>query len=395
MKTPFVIRSLFAVLALFLWAASLADAWGQRSSTTRSSSTRSATGRSTGGGFGGGTRDYLNNTMVGEATISSDPETRRLIVITDEETSQYVSQVVSNLDRAIPQVLIKVVFVEATYREGLDIGIEGSYRRQFTTGTTGVVDQLFGLASQGASPTPPAIGGTGAGLYQILGSDYTVTLRAIAEAGKTEVLSRPSILARNSQQAIITVGQQVPLISNTRFDAVNGQINTVTYQDVGIILRVTPFISANGMVEMIVSPEISELADRSQWVPLTETGQGGALAPTINTRAADTVVVTPHGQTIIIGGLMRNSKAKTVSKIPLLGDIPLLGALFRRTIQSDVKTELLIFLTPYIVAEPTQLAGLTDTERARGLSPSFPEQELNRFLDTLPLRDDSGEKSRK
>src|SRR4030095_7980895 len=99
---------------------------------------------------------------------------------------------------------------------------------------------------------------------------FQATLRAIAQAGKTEILSRPSILTRNSQQAVISLGQEVPLVTNTRFDTFGNQINTVSYQNVGIILRVTPFITDNEMVEMIVSPETSSLADRSQWVPISE-----------------------------------------------------------------------------------------------------------------------------
>src|SRR5207249_1501766 len=106
------------------------------------------------------------------------------------------------------------------------------------------------------------------------------------------------------------------LISSVRFDNFGNQINSVTYQSVGIILRVTPFITANGLVEMILSPETSELvADRSQWVPIS-VGTGGTVsAPLINSRSADTVVVTPTGQTVIIGGLMENVKAETVTKI--------------------------------------------------------------------------------
>jgi general secretion pathway protein D len=232
----------------------------------------------------------------------------------------------------------------------------------------------------GQSIAPPP----GAGLYQIISTDYQATIRAIAQAGKLEVLSRPSILARNNQQAVITVGQSVPLITNVRFDTFGNAINSVQYQNVGIILRVTPFITSDGLVEMIVAPEISSLAE--QTIPISD----GASAPVINLRSADTVVVTPDGQTVIIGGLMQNSKAQTDSKIPFLGDIPLLGNLFKRKMKNQTKTELVIFLTPHIVMDPTQLAGVTAQERARTeLGPkAFKEEELNRYLDNLPPRMD-------
>jgi general secretion pathway protein D len=362
------------------------------------------------GGFGGGqnqnrqgnnnsssTRQYNNSTQVGSATISSDPETGRIIVITDEDTSLHISQVISNLDIPKPQVLIKVVFLEVTYNNGYDIGIEGGFKNG-TVGDGKYQGSVSGANAFGASGLanlvttnvnafnlPVAAFGTvppGAGLYQVLGTDYQATLRAIATAGKTEVLSRPSILARNNQPATITVGQSVPLIASTRFDAVNGQINSVQYQSVGIILRVTPFISNDGLVEMVVSPEISALADQSQWVAIG----GGALAPVINTRSADTVVVTPNGQTVIIGGLMQNNKTASESKIPFLGDIPLIGNLFKRQAKNNTKTELLIFLTPHIVEAPSQLLALSEKERAASVLPkkAFTDKDMDQFLNDLP-----------
>jgi len=369
------------LMCLVLCCASLLPAHAQRATTgPRSTGIQRNTGgnRALGGTGGGGTRQYYPSGQVGEAMVTSDPETRRLIVITDEETSQYISQVITNLDRPKPQVLIKVVFLEVTYRDALDIGIEGSYSRKFGSSYTGIVNQSFGLPGQAASSIPP-----GAGIYQVLGTDFKATLRAIAEAGKTEVLSRPSILARNNQQAVITVGSELPFITNTRFDALNNQINTIQYQDVGIILRVTPFITSDGMVEMIVSPEISTLTDQS--VPISG-GNNAVSAPVIAKRSADTVVVTPDGQTVIIGGLMENKKTQSDSKIPFLGDIPILGNLFKRKAREGAKTELLIFLTPHIVPEPSQLAGMSATERNKSeLAPkAFTEQELDRFLDSTP-----------
>src|SRR6266511_920228 len=328
---------------------------------------------------------------------------RRRIVITDEETSKYVGQVVTNLDRPEPQVLIKVVFLEVTHNNSLDIGVEGGFSRGIDNTTTGIVTHAFGLSALNSSPASNAVNvfgqpvqsfvpaPPGAGLYQVLGTDYQVTLRAIAQAGKTEVLSRPSILARNNQQATITVGQSVPLVTSVSYNGLNGTpVSAISYQSVGIILRVTPFINSNGLVEMIVSPQISQLSAQSVTV------SAGVSAPVIDLRSADTVVVTPDGQTVIIGGLMQNQKTQTDSKIPLLGDIPLLGNLFKRKVKSNVKTELLIFLTPHIVYEPSQLAGLSATERGNTqLAPkAFTEEELNRYLDTLPAKDDASPKKK-
>jgi general secretion pathway protein D len=344
-----------------------------------------------GSGVGSSTRDYYANGTVGEALVTSDPETRRLIVITDEETSKYVGQVVTNLDQPKPQVLINVVFLEVTYNNNFDFGLESSYggtsgntrfgaTNLFSAITPTSSNSFSGLAQEGAAN---AFGVPGAGLYQLAGKDFQVTLRAIAENGTMNVISRPSILARNNQQAYILVGQQVPLISNVRFDTVGNQINTVTYQDVGIILRVTPFITSEKYVEMIVSPEISSL-DRSQSIPIST----GVVAPVINKRSADTVVVTPDGQSVVIGGLMENDKTETDSKIPFLGDIPVLGNLFKRKSKTGTKTELMIFLTPHIIRSPMELAGVSKSEsdRSKAIPDSFSEEELNQFLNGVQFK---------
>lgn len=351
---------------------------------------RGGGGARTRGGAGStsGLGSYYPNGQVGEAIVSSDPETRRLIVITDEETSQYVGQVITNLDQPKPQVLINVVFLEATYNNNFDFGVESSYGRRIDSNTSVGATNLFGgLATQGAANS---FGVPGAGLYSVAGQDFNVTLRAIAANGKLEILSRPTILARNNQQAYILVGQQVPLITSVTYNALNNTpINNITYRDVGIILRVTPFITSDGFVEMIVAPEISSL-DRTQSLPIAE----GVSAPVISTRSADTVVVTPDGQSVVIGGLMENTKSSTDSKIPVLGDIPGLGNLFKRKQKGGTKTELIIFLTPHIVKSPADLRGVSDNEAGRNvIAPNaFSQDELNRFLENVPLKQTVPEK---
>lgn len=366
-------RKLFRRLRLWRAAVLLAAALLSASSFAQAQRTTPTRGAS---GLGGATREYPNSTMVGDALISSDPETRRLIVITDEETNEHIREVITNIDRPKPQVLIKVVFLEVTHTDDLDVGVDARYvtREGSYTNTIGQNFMgLFGLPAQSL--------GSG-GFYQLLSDDLEVTLRALAAAGKTEVLSRPSILARNNQQATIIVGSELPFITNSRITDQGQTINTVQYQDIGIILRVTPFITSDGLVEMIVSPEISTLT--AQTVPISDT----VSAPVIAKRAADTVVVTPNGKTVVIGGLMENNKTMSERKVPLLGDIPLLGNLFKRKIKSDTKTELIIFLTPYVVAEPGQLAELTAHEAGQAeLAPkAFSEQELQKYIDGVPMK---------
>jgi len=343
---------------------------GARNTTGAARTTGATGGRSS-------STDYPRSTDVGEAMISVDPETRKIIIIADDETNLQIKNVISSLDRPKPQVLIKVVFLQVTHNDDLDLGTEGSFMHKPGGGVNTV-----GTASSGFGLKDAATVAAGGGLYKIVGDNFEATVRALAVTGRTEILSRPSILARNNQQATIVVGQQVPFITNTRFDAVNGQINTVTYQDIGIILRVTPFISSDGMVEMIVSPEISSVSDKT--VNISQ----GVNAAVIDKRSADTVVVTGNGQTIAIGGLIGTQKVDQTRKVPLLGDIPGLGFLFKRKVKTNTKTELMIFLTPYVIQQPGDLARMTQDEqdKLQDAPKVFNEKEMNRFLDGLPSK---------
>jgi len=359
-------------------------------------------------GFGGGgfnnqnrnnptANNYNNNGRVGNATIYVDPDTQNIVVIADDPTSLQISNVIANLDRPKPQVLIKVVFLEVTHSDSLDLGVEGAWGKSIGNSMTGNVANVFGLSGLNgivtnfnsvgpltASPalSPLATGGPN-GMYELLGKDFQATLRAIATAGKAQVLSRPSILARQGQPATIVVGQSVPLVTSVSYAGLaNTPVNNITYTDVGIILKVTPYISPEGYVEMILQPQNSSIDPT-----LTEPIAAGVNAPVIDQTSADTVVVTPDSQTVVIGGLMGSDKTSTESKVPLLGDIPLLGSLFRHRTSNSAKNELLIFLTPHIVPMPSELASLSAREQAHMLEPkSYSEQELDRFLERLPVK---------
>jgi general secretion pathway protein D len=370
------------------------------------------------GGFGGfnpfrnnnaggsTTSSYNNNGTVGSATISVDPETHNIVVIADEETSLQISNVLANLDVPKPQVLIKVVFMELQRSDSLELGIQGGFTKGLgnssstssvaqvfgLTGITSVVTNFSGIGSP-LSTTPSSPNG---GFYQIVGSDYQATLKAIATAGKAQILSRPSVLARDGQLAEIVVGQQVYLPSGVTFTTA-GNTGTTTpiingnYTDVGIILDVTPFIGNNNLIEMILQPRITSV-DTSTPGQVIATG-GGLLpqpiyAPNINTRSANTVVVTPDGEPVVIGGLIGDSKANNESRVPILGSIPILGNLFKYTQKSGQKNELLIFLTPRVVREPDQLASLSvdETRKSQIVTNGVSEEELNRYLDRVPVK---------
>jgi len=264
------------------------------------------------GGGGGGTsangnRSYQNTTMVGDAMISSDVDTRRLIIVTDDATNENIKAIVASLDKPKPQVLINVVFLQVTHDNSFDLGAEATYKGPISikTNPEGIATSRFGVATQLADQSVYGA------FYQLIGRDVNATIHALSAVAKTEILSRPSILTRSNQQATILVGQNVPLLSTTtqNLNSANNSItSTITYQDVGIILRVTPFITNEGLVEMIVSPEISSISPTTVSIP------GAGNATVIDRRSADTVVVTPSDRTIVIGGLISTQKGDTTSR---------------------------------------------------------------------------------
>ncbi|MBN1676046.1 MAG: hypothetical protein JXR37_33690 [Kiritimatiellae bacterium] len=363
---PFPLNRLFRLLLV----AACGLAW---CTELKAQQRRSGTGSAAqAAGAGMQRRQYRSHTLLGDALIEVDSETRSLVVVTDEQTNEQIRKVIESLDQPKPQVLIKVLFLEVTHSDGLDMGLEGRYAYRDKEINQGSVETILGLAQQ--------IDG---GFWSVLANDWQFTLRAIAQKGKLEVLSRPSILARNNQEAVIVVGEEVPFVTNSRITD-NGQtINTIQYAEVGIILRVTPFITSEGLVEMIVAPEISTLTEET--VAISET----VSSPVIAKRSAETVVVTPDGSTVVIGGLMETKKTEAVRKIPVLGDIPLLGMAFRRKITERVKKELLVFLTPHIVGTPAALAGVSKREvNETRMAPSvFPQEDLETYLEGQSLRE--------
>jgi general secretion pathway protein D len=363
MKSPSfhsLFRSLLSAgLILFCTGEVLAQTVGQPRPT---GSTGVPTGGTGGTGGAGGTnaattRQYINSTMVGDATITSDMDTRRIIVVTDDLTNESIKTVIASLDKPKPQVQIDVVFLQVTHEKDLDLGAEATYTGPVSLNSqpaTGTASTNFGVASA------QALGTTYGGFYSIANSKLNATIHMLATNNKTQILSRPSILTRSGQQASVMVGQSIPIITDSQISSITNAItNTVTYQDIGIILNVTPFITVDGNVEMIVSPQTSSLS--STTVPIST----GVNSPVIDKTSADTVVVTPSDQTVIIGGLISSQKNDTINKVPLLGDIPVLGNLFKHSVNSTTKSELLIFLTPHVVTNPGDLAHLADAQRAK------------------------------
>ena len=287
------------------------------------------------------------NALAGEVYFRADEDTNSLLVITAEKNFERVRVVLEELDRPVPQVLIKVLLAEVTHDRTLDLGVEFSVLNLDAEGFGPEVFTDFNVLEE-----------TTGAVAKVVEPDVSVALRALEDVGTLDVLSRPYILTSDNQPATITVGQEVPFIRETRTTETGQTINTIEYEDIGIILEVTPHINPEGLVILDVRPEISTIQDTT--VPISET----LSAPTFGKRSAESKVGILNGQTIVIGGLVEDRKNKTVRKVPLLGSIPLVGALFRRTEDTTQKTELLIFLTPHVARNATDLEAMSKEEQS-------------------------------
>jgi len=342
---------------------------GSRTSVTGGQ--RNAGGAAGGGGMagggmaggGGGASSSSGSSSSGGDTLSeetyfeADPNTNSLLVMTSSKNYDKIRPTIEELDKPVGQVLIKVLFAEVTHSNSLDLGTEFSMMNLRSSGGSTDTTQVFGkpdtLITEAGAVRPTGLS------VRTLEGDLDITLRALQTTNKLNVLSRPYILTRNNQMATITVAEEIPIPSGTT--TVAGQTQTtVTYRnDIGIVLEVTPSINPDGLVNMTVSPKITKNLQSN--VKISET----LSATSFSTRSANTRVAVLDGQTIVIGGLIEDSVTNNVQKVPILGDIPVAGFLFRRTEKIKEKKELLIFLTPFVAKEPKALTPISEAERAR------------------------------
>lgn len=202
-------------------------------------------------------------------------------------------------------------------------------------------------------------------LFAASSNSVSVLLRALQEKRRLEVLSRPQIMALDGQPGYILVGQRVPTITGVSLTEF-GQTNNILYQQVGIIMQVTPRISPDGLVVMQLSTEKSEVGPDAEGIPISISAGGQVVrAPRINATTAVTTVSALSGQTVVLSGLLTNRREDLHRRVPLLADIPLVGDLFRYDRVAGERTELLIVMTPQIIHNKLEADMIKQTESSR------------------------------
>jgi len=301
-----------------------------------------------GGGFGGQSSTQSTVTqardssgqivnqrdLTGTITVIPNMDTNSLIVVTTPENKAIVEAMLKEMDKVPQQVMIQTIIVEATLTKANQFGLEWAFSSK-SGKSTGTASTGFGLANA----NPPLTGFN----YTLTGGDLTAFFNMLQTDTKFQVLSTPRIFTTNNTQAQINISQSIPYIVSTIQNTNGTNSFNYAFQDVGIVLTVTPRITSNGYVNMDVTQTANDLQ-----------GYTSFNAPIVNQREADTTVSVKDGETIVLGGIMQKQVTSTVNKVPLLGDIPVLGALFTSKSLNLTNTELLVFLTPTVIKDPAE-----------------------------------------
>ncbi len=280
--------------------------------------------------------------------IQADEDTNALIITAPPDEMRSILSVIKQLDIRRAQVLVEAIIAELsennTQALGVNFAVDGSgnNRPAAYTNLGGATQQLAAtIASGGAalgSGLSLALGRFGNG-----GIDFGFLLTAIASDSDNNILSTPTLVTMDNQEAEIVVGQNVPFVTGTQLSSANNNpFQTIERQDVGISLKVKPQINEGNNIKMQIEQEVSDVSN---------TSSTGATDITTNKRSIKTTVLVEDGQTLVLGGLIDDQIKDTREKVPLLGDIPLLGSLFRYHSTKKSKRNLMVFLHPTILRD--------------------------------------------
>jgi general secretion pathway protein D len=314
--------------------------------------------------------------LVGRTTIVPDQATNSLVIRTAPPNFSVLQETINQLDIRPPQVLLEVLVAEVTLDRASQYGINWQlFTRKGVSGdsTRGIT---VGLGPQRFSDTLlTGLQGLGIRLISLATLDVRTILQALASRTNVRVLSTPRILALNNEEARILVGSEVPFVSST-FAGLTSQLNTVVqFRNVGTQLTVVPTVNNDGYVTFRLLQEVSALSQ--------QTVAAAQNAPIITTREAETSAIVKSGHTVVIGGLIGETQQTVESGVPLLKDLPLLGLLFKNRSVSRERSEIAIFLTPYVVFTDEQADSLLQHEREQ-LQNS--KQQIDSVLGPVPPR---------
>ncbi|MEA2779752.1 MAG: ral secretion pathway protein, partial [Rhodospirillaceae bacterium] len=288
--------------------------------------------------------------------IVPDDKNNALVILTTPSQYRLVESALRQLDNVPPQVLIEATIAEVSLNDQLKYGLEWFFRDgqsnfTFSSVPTGAVSAAF------------------PGFSYLLNSLHVqVVLNALTRITDVKVISSPQLMVVDNAPARLQVGDQVPIAVQSAVSVVNPDapiVNSIQYRDTGVILEVVPRVNTNGLVALQIVQEVSDV------VPTTTSRLD---SPTIQQRQIESSVTVQSGQTVALGGLIRDSRSNSIIGIPILSDIPFVGGLFKTRDNSIKRTELLVLLTPRVVTNRRDFADVTDELRRR--LHSLPQLEM-------------------
>ena len=330
-----------------------------------------------------GSSSSSGNTPAAQAIaggiIQADPATNSLIITAPEPVYRNLRDIIEKLDVRRAQVFIETLIVEVSSDTAAEFGVQWlNLSGLDNTGTSVIGGQVFSnagtsIVSAAQDLTTISSGfniGVVRGKITLPGIGEVTNLgflaRALESRGNANILSTPNIMTLDNEEASAVVGQNVPFVTgsytNTTSSTTSSSVNpfqTIERKDVGITLKVKPQVSEGGAVKMRIYQEVSNVLDKSM-----------AAGIITNKRSLDTNVVVDDGQIIVLGGLVEDRASNGADKVPLLGDIPVLGTLFRSEKRTRNKTNLMVFLRPYVIRDAASASAVVadryDFMRARG-----------------------------
>jgi general secretion pathway protein D len=337
------------------------------------------TGMSAIGHLGGGPSAATTTALTSSSApstgglIQADPTTNSLIITASEPVYKNLLRVVKQLDRRRAQIYIETMIIELTSANAAELGVQwqgiiGSnnafagtnFNGPASSGTTNIIGSSVALNGVIGGNTNAAAAGASLGVGLNIGTiaqfgsnlGLSSLLRAVSNVSGTRVLSTPNLMTLDNEEARIVVGQNIPILtgaySQTGSTATVTPFQTYSRQDVGITLRVRPQISEDGTVKLQIFQEVSSVQENTT---------SGII---LNKRNIESNVIVDDGQIIVLGGLIGDNYTDGSSKIPLLGDIPILGNLFRYDNKKREKTNLMVFIRPYVIRTSADSNAISD-----------------------------------
>ena len=300
--------------------------------------------------------------------IQADDSTNALVITASLEVFRSLQAVIRQLDVRRAQVLVEGIIAEISLSKAAQLGIQWGVDASpgghgpvgftnFSSGTGSSLGEIAAAAASGAVTSVPEGLTLGIGRFNSNNLNFAALVRALQGDGSTNVLSTPTLLTLDNQEAEIVVGQNVPFVTGSyssvsNSSTVSNPFQTIQRQNVGIDLKVKPQINEGNTIKLDVEQKVDSLAASS----------AGAADLITNTRSIKTTVLVDDGQVVVLGGLIKDDLTESVQKVPGLGDLPLIGGLFRYKSTTKDKTDLMVFLHPVIMRDDSLLANVSGSK---------------------------------